>query len=137
MSGESGKIVSVGDVVSADFPEHNPQGHEQEGPRPAVVVGVSDAVGTSRFPTLLLAPLTSDRREARRWAEKSPTLYPRLSKGTANLNSDSICLLDQVRALGVERIGSYLGSLSREEYRPIREGLGRMMGIYKEGVEEP
>lgn len=94
MAGESGRIVSVGDIVSADFPEHNPQGHEQEGLRPAVVVGVPHGLGTSRFPTLLLAPLTSDRREARRWAEKSPALYPRLSKGTANLRSDSICLLD-------------------------------------------
>jgi mRNA interferase MazF len=98
--GESSGVVSVGDIVSADFPEHNPEGHEQEGARPAVVVGLPEKLGASRFPTLLLAPLTSDRGEARRWAAKSPSLYPRLSKGTAGLRSNSICLLDQVRALG-------------------------------------
>ncbi len=127
----------MGDVVSARFPEHNPQGHEQEGFRPAVVVGVPNALGAPRFPTLLLAPLTSDRSEARRWADRSPALYPRLAKGMANLRSDSICLLDQVRALGVERVAGYLGSLSGEEYRLIREGLGRMMRIHEAAAEEP
>jgi mRNA interferase MazF len=134
--GKFGGVVSVGDVVSADFPEHSPRGHEQEGSRPAVMVGVPEALGTSRFPTLLLAPLTSDRGEGRRWAEKSPALYPRLQKGTAGLRSDSICLLDQVRALDVERVGAYLGSLSGEEYRPIREGLVRMMEFSEDVAEE-
>lgn len=45
------------------------------------------------------------------------------------MRSNSICLLDQVRALGAERIRGYLGSLSSEEYRPILEGLRRMIGI--------
>jgi mRNA interferase MazF len=134
--GDFGGVVSVGDVVSADFPEHNPQGHEQESVRPAVVVGVPETLGASRFPTLLLAPLTSDRREARRWAAKSPAHYPRLPKGTAGLRSDSICLLDQVRALGVERVGGYLGSLSGEEYQPIRDGLRHMMEISKDTTQE-
>lgn len=137
MPGKPGGVVSVGDIVSADFPEHNPREHEQEGPRPAVVVGVPETLGASRFPTLLLAPLTSDRGEARRWAAKSPELYPRLPRGSAGLRSNSICLLDQVRALGAERIRGYLGSLSGEEYRPILEGLRRMMGISEGITREP
>lgn len=136
MPGDSG-VVSVGDVVSADFPEHNPQGHEQEGARPAIVVGVPEKLGASRFPTLMLAPITSDRGGARRWATKSPELYPRLPKGTAGLRSDSICLLDQVRALDAERIRSYLGSLSSEEYGPILEGLRNMMDLAGDTTKEP
>ena len=64
-------------------------------------------------------------------ADQARALYPRYPAGTAGLHSDSICLLDRMRALSVERLQRYHGSLSTEEYRPIREGLGRMMGIYK------
>ena len=32
--------LKIGDVVTARFPEQNPQGREQEGYRPAIVVGL-------------------------------------------------------------------------------------------------
>lgn len=125
--------LGIGDVVFARFPGHDPAGREQEGYRPAVVVGVPDLVGTPRFGVLILAPMTTDRDQD--WVRKSPALYPRLAKGTANLRSDSICLLDQVRALSVERVSRYRGTLSEEEYQTIREGLGSMMGFLEE--DEP
>lgn len=86
-----------------------------------------DVVGTPRFPVVLLAPLTTDRGQ--RWAEQSPDLYPKLQKGTANLRSDSICLLDQIRSLGLERLRGYRGTLSEAEYRPMREGLLRILRV--------
>ncbi len=126
--------LEIGDVVSARFPGHNPRGREQEGYRPAVVVAIPEHVGTPRFAVLLLAPMTSDK--GLDWPDDAPALYPRYPAGTAGLHSPSICLLDQVRALDAERIGGYRGSLSDEEYRPIREGLQRMMGISKGVAEE-
>lgn len=117
--------LAVGDVISASFPLHDPSGHEQEGHRPAVVIGAPDVVGSPRFPVVVLVPLTTDRGQG--WAERSPGLYPRLQKGAANLRSDSICLLDQIRSLGLERLRGYRGTLSETEYRPINEGLLRML----------
>jgi mRNA interferase MazF len=83
-------------------------------------------LGCSRFGVLIVAPMTTDRRQE--WAGQSPELYSRYPAGTANLRSPSVCLLDQVRALDTERVRRYRGTLSSEEYSPIRDGLARMLG---------
>lgn len=121
--------IMLGDVVVARLPLYDPSGHEQEGPRPAVVVGSPELLGEPRFPMVVLAPMTSDRDGAARAATESPRLYPRFTRGTGNLRSDSVCLLDQVRALDASRVESYLGTLSAAEYRPVREGLGGMLDL--------
>ncbi len=95
-----------------------------------MVVGLPERAGTPRFGVLLVVPMTSDKGQG--WAKQAPTLYPRYPAGTAGLRSDSICLLDQVRALSVERIDRYRGSLSDKEYQPIREGLERIMEFSEE-----
>ncbi len=120
----NGDGLRVGDVVFALFPAQRPGGHEQEGYRPAVVVGLPERLGTSRFGVLIVVPMTADRGQ--RWARRGPALYPRFSKGTANLKSSSICLLDQVRALDAGRVHRYRGTLSAEQYRPVRDGLRRI-----------
>lgn len=115
----------MGDVISALFPEHAPGGHEQQGLRPAVVVGIPERLGIPRFEVVIVVPITTDRGQE--WSRRSPTLYPRFSKGTVKLRSLSICLLDQVRAIGAERVRGYRGTLSADQYRPIHDGLRRMM----------
>ncbi len=125
-NGSGDEDLATRDVISALFPVHDPGGHEQEGYRPAVIVGQPERVGTPRFSLFIIAPMTTYR--AQEWAEQAPGLYPRFEKGTANLRAPSICLLDQVRALGPERVRGYRGTLGEEEYRPIREGLQRMLG---------
>ena len=119
------ETLTTGDVISALFPEHVPGGREQQGYRPAVVVGIPERLGLPRFEVLIVVPMTADRDQ--QWAERSPTLYPRLEKNTAKLRSPSICLLDQVRAIGAERVRGYRGTLGAEQYRPIHDGLREMM----------
>ena len=119
------KPLEPGDVVLAWFPEHAPAGHERHGARPAVVVGLPEALGEPRFPVILLTPLTTAREQE--WATRSPALYPRLPANAGGLPSPSIALLDQTRALGLERVNAFLGTLRPEMYRPIREGLLRML----------
>lgn len=121
----TGESLGIGDVVSALFPLHQPGGHEQQGYRPAVVVGLPELVGSPRFDLLIVAPMTSDKGQE--WAEASPDLYPRFAAGTASLRSSSICLLDQIRSLDTERVARYFGTLSKEEYEPICKGLGRIL----------
>ena len=123
---EFGERLEIGDVVSALFPLHQPGGREQEGYRPAVVVGLPELAGTPRFGVLIVAPMTTDRGQE--WAKRSPELYPRYPAGTANLRSASVCLLDQVRSLDVARVRGYRGTLSGEEYAPIRNGLEKVIG---------
>jgi mRNA interferase MazF len=104
---------------------HVPGGHEQQGLRPAVIVGIPERLGIPRFEVLVVVPMTTDRGQE--WSRRSPALYPRFSKGTAHLRSPSICLLDQVRAIGAERVRGYRGTLGADQYRPIHDGLRRMM----------
>jgi mRNA interferase MazF len=125
--------LTAGDVISALFPMHVPGGREQQGYRPAVVVGIPECLGVPRFEVLIVVPITADRDQ--QWSERSPALYPRLEKGTANLRSSSICLLDQVRAIGAERVRGYRGTLEAEKYHPIHNGLRRMMSY--DGGEAP
>ncbi len=117
--------LEVGDVIIGDFPAQVPPGREQQGYRPAVVVGLPEALGTPRYPVLPVVPLTTDRGQ--QWASASPDLYPRLAAGVGNLPQASIVLLDQVRSLDSNRLRRYIGTLSPEEYQPIINGLQRML----------
>lgn len=122
---QEGRALSAGDVISALFPEHLPGGREQQGFRPAVVVGQPERLGEPRFEVVIVVPLTTDREQE--WAKHSPALYPRLARGVARLRSPSICLLDQMRAVGAERVRGYRGTLGAEQYRSIHAGLSKML----------
>lgn len=113
--------------MTARFPAQDPQGHEQEGYRPAIVVGLPATLGRPRFDMVLVVPLTTDRKQS--WAAASPELYPRLQAGVAGLPQVSIVLLEQTRTLDKGRMARYLGRLSEAQYEAIRQGLARMCGL--------
>jgi mRNA interferase MazF len=115
------------DIVNVQFPFHDPRGREQEGYRPAIVVGQPDLLGVPRYPLIFLVPLTSDKGQP--WVDAAPDLYIRFPTGTGNLRSPSIALLDQVRGLDVERVIQYRGTLTPEQYQPILNGLSKMMHL--------
>jgi mRNA interferase MazF len=118
-------ILQIGDVITAKFPSQNPSGREQEGFRPAIVVGIPSRLGKLRFPLVFVVPITTDREQE--WADINPNLYVRFSAGVANLKSPSIALLDQVRAIDVSRIVAYRGSLTPQQYEAIAESLQKIM----------
>ena len=113
----------VGDVFSTVFPIHDPAGHEQEGLRPAVVLGNLYALGVPRYDMVLIAPMTTFRGQD--WALESPRLYPVITRnaGTVKLPADGVVLLDQVCSLGTERLARYIGSLTTAQLRPLQEAL--------------
>ncbi|WP_407571790.1 type II toxin-antitoxin system PemK/MazF family toxin [Deinococcus altitudinis] len=115
------RVLELGSVFVAEFPEHDPSGREQQGLRPAVVVGLPTNAGPPRFPVLLLAPVTTYRTQD--WVTAAPDLYPVLSAGTASLTAGSVVLIDQTRALDASRVRRFLGTLTGEQYAPIHEGL--------------
>ena len=119
------RILQIGDVVTAKFPSQVPSGREQEGYRPAIVVGLPIRLGKLRFPLVFVVPMTTDRGQE--WAAISPNLYVRFSASVAGLKSPSIALLDQVRAVDVSRIVAYRGSLTSQEYAAIAKALQKIM----------
>ncbi|MCP2014401.1 mRNA interferase MazF [Deinococcus sp. HSC-46F16] len=113
--------LTPGAVFVADFPEHDPSGHEQEGSRPAVLVGLPTNAGRPRFPVLMLAPATTFRGQA--WVTAAPDLCPVLRAGVGGLRVNSVALVDQTRALDASRVFRYLGTLAPEDYAPVRAAV--------------
>ncbi|MEG4209111.1 type II toxin-antitoxin system PemK/MazF family toxin [Microcoleus sp. S13_B4] len=117
---------TIRDILLVDFPPQTPTLHEQQGIRPAVVVGRPSNTGMIRFELVIVVPIT---RQSGDWTAQNPILYPSLQAGVGNLTADSIVLLDQVRAVDIRRVLRYLGSLTAEEYQPIANGLKAMFGF--------
>ncbi|CEP67955.1 Plasmid maintenance toxin/Cell growth inhibitor [Moorella glycerini] len=112
------EAVAAGDILLIALPVHDPKGHEQEGVRPAVVVGVPQ--GPVRYPVVIVVPLTT---RSGPWAKQNPILYQPLPPGAGGIPQASIVLIDQVRAVDVRRIKAYLGSLEEKTFEPIRSSL--------------
>jgi mRNA interferase MazF len=117
--------LAIGDIITARFPVHTPSGHEQEGLRPALVLGLPDKVARPRFSMVLLAPITTDRNQS--WANSA--LYPKLSKAVTGLSSDSIVMLEQTRSLDAQRVGKYVSSLPSEVYETIASVLAQITDL--------
>lgn len=115
-------IANQGDILFADFGTNAPPGHEQAGPRPCVVVGVPSTLQATRFPMLMVAPMTTADLPG-------GPLYPKLVPGTGGLTREGTVLLDQVRALDIRRIRFKIGSLDDAGYRPIACTLRRLFAF--------
>lgn len=89
-----------------------------------MVVGLPELLGRSRFPTLVVVPLTT---QTGRWAREAPHLYPPLSAGTGGLRFDSVALLDHVRGIDASRVSRRMGTLTAEQRGPIVQGLVHML----------
>lgn len=114
-------VITLADVLLVTLPSNSPTGYEQEGVRPAVVVGVPR--NPVRYPVVIVVPLTTQTGP---WADRNPILYPRILPGTGGLARASIVLLDQVRSVDARRVTAYLGTLKAEAFTPIQNGLFRL-----------
>ncbi|MDB5101500.1 MAG: transcriptional modulator of MazE/toxin, MazF [Cyanobacteria bacterium RYN_339] len=119
------KSLAPGDVVTVNLPSHQPAGREQEGYRPAVVVGVPSLAGPVRFPVVIIVPLTTDSGQS--WAVAHPVLYPVLAAGAGGLPVASICLADQVRSLDLARVHVRRGTLSNPEFEAVSMAVSRAL----------
>jgi mRNA interferase MazF len=116
--------LTRGDIVLVTLPSHQPHGREQEGQRPAIIVGIPQ--GKVRYPIIVIAPLTTQIGD---WAIDNPDLYPRLEVGMGGLSRVSIVLLDQLRALDARRVVAYLGTLTEEQFKVLAIGLKQVLGF--------
>lgn len=118
--------LDLGDILLVALATHTPAGHEQEGYRPAITVGIPERLGRLRFPMIVVAPLTTQDGE---WVTRNPDVYPRLRSGSGGLPQASVVLLDNLRGIDARRVVRYIGSLTSEEFAPVRVGLRRMLGL--------
>jgi len=121
------KRLGRGSVVLVGLPTATPPGHEQEGLRPAVLIGLPEEVGTPRFPLVTVLPVTRYRQQV--WARRSPVLYPVLPAGAGGLRGESVVLLDQIRTVDATRVRRYLGDLTADQMVPIQRGLRQLLDL--------
>lgn len=116
-------VFSRGAVVRVYLPR--PQGHpghEQFGPRPAVVV--QDDPQHGGLTTTVVVPLTSNRGAMR--LVNSMEVSPSPSNG---LTMISVALTSQVRAIDRKRIESEIGHLSERDLKELDNCLRKHLSL--------
>ncbi len=122
--------MKFGDIALIKLPKRNPVGREQEGSRPCIIITNPDNVGRSRYPCLIVAPLTTSQGT---WVKAGKQLYPVIN-GVV-LPETSVVLLDQIQMIDVYRIEQYYGALTSSELEPVRIGIKALfMNALETGV---
>ncbi len=113
---------NTGQILQVTLPTREPLGHEQTGTRPCILLTDLSTVQPLRYPMIVIAPLTT------KTLDPLP-LYPRLTEGVGSLPVASTVLLDQLCAIDANRVQGYVGTLTEEEFNPIKQGLLLMFGL--------
>lgn len=96
------------------------RGHEQGGRRPAVVVSV-DRFNRSRIDLVVVCPLTRSHTPV--------SLHVSIDPPEGGLRDRSHVLVEHVRSISVERLGTRIGRLTPRTTALIEDRLGRILGI--------
>lgn len=107
-----------GDVYRADLDPV--QGSEQGGIRPVVIV--QNDRGNQSSPTVIVAPLTSQRKKL------SQRTHVEVLPPEGGLKYPSLVLCEQLRTLEKTRLSKYLGSLSPGTLRLVDAALSAALG---------
>jgi len=114
------KPVRRGDVVIVELDP--PQGSEQRGTRPCLVV--QNDVGNANAPTTIVVPFTTSFGEQ---------LYPfevHVPAEECALREDSVALCSQIRTISIEhRITENLGSIPQERIDEVGTALEYSLGL--------
>jgi mRNA-degrading endonuclease toxin of MazEF toxin-antitoxin module len=111
--------LNFGDIVRIDF--GTPRGSEAGFVRPGVIV-VADSFLRYRPSTLLVVPLTSTPRTFPSHVSVEPD-------GVNQLDVSSCALVEQLRAVSVERCGPPTGNVGPVVSHQILEVLGMIVGM--------
>ena len=111
-----------GDVYRADLDPV--QGSEQGGIRPVVIV--QNDRGNQSSPTVIVAPLTSQRKKL------SQRTHVEVFPPEGGLKYPSIVLCEQLRTLEKTRLSRYLGTLSPTTLQKLDAALQAALGTGQE-----
>lgn len=104
--------MTRGDVYRVRFPKGS--GREQHGPRYAVIVQADDLLGLS---TALVAPTSRSALPA--------TFRPEVEIA----DEATRVMVEQLRALDIQRLGDQAGRLGTEEMREVDEALSLVLAL--------
>lgn len=104
--------MTRGDVYRVRLPQR--RGREQHGPRYAVFVQADELLGLS---TVLVAPTSRSARPA--------TFRPEVEVA----GEPTRVMVEQLRALDVERLDDLVGRLSAPELRAVEEALALLLDL--------
>ena len=115
--------MARGDILIVNIPQTSGvKGHEQTGQRPAVVVqsdGTSPSITTS-----LIIPFTSNLG-----ALRFPNTFLVGPSVTNGLNSPSVLLVFQLRAIDKRRLGNPIGQLESQYVQQLENELKTLLGL--------
>jgi len=107
-------------VLEPDPAVNPPVGHEQRGPRPAVIV--SDENQRTRFPMFCVVPLTT--------AAVAGEIYPLVSPSQeSGLSRESTALTSDIRGIDPRRIRRVAGMLPRADLQIIEDALRKYLHL--------
>lgn len=101
-------------------------GSEQGGNRPVVVV--SNNIGNSHSPTIMVAPITS--------SDNNKNDLPTHVEIKEKLKNDSIILTEQIRSIDKTRLKEFKGRVNRKTELKIDEALIVAFGINIEKITD-
>lgn len=112
--------MEIGDVYAVEIPASD--GHEQAGARPAIIAQAPQF--GDRLPTVLIVPLTS-----RLTAQSFPGTFLIQPDSDNNLNTISVALVFQLRAIDKRRVRRRLGRLSASDLSQIQDQIKALLKI--------
>jgi len=93
-------------------------GSEQQGRRPVVVVSSDGFNEIATWRTIIVVPVTTSSRQARR----GPTVIP-LAAAVSGLPQDSFAVCHQITTLDRSKVEAQIGTLPQESMQRIEEGV--------------
>ena len=112
--------MEIGDVYAVEIPASD--GHEQAGARPAIIAQASQF--GDRLPTVLIVPLTS-----RLTAHSFPGTFLIQPDSDNNLDTISVALVFQLRAIDKRRVRRRLDRLSASDLSQVRDQIKALLKI--------
>ena len=112
--------VIRGDLFFADL--EPVRGSEQGGYRPVVII--QNNIGNQHSPTVIVAPVTSQKKKA-----GLPTHVDLIQ--IDGLEKHSIVLLEQIRTLDKSRLGDYIGQLPPDMMNRVNRALVISVGLFR------
>jgi len=112
--------MDIGDIYTIEIPPSN--GHEQAGPRPAVILQASQF--EKKLPTVLIAPLTSQAG-----AQAFPGTFLIHPDAENGLTVPSVVLVFQLRAIDKRRLRRKIGKLSVNHLAQLNDHIKTLMQL--------
>lgn len=111
-----------GDIVLVELPQANTSGHEQEGPRPALIV--HDDATNNQLSVVMIVPMTSNLKAQ----SFSHTILVQPSSQNG-LSMPSVLLIFQLRAIDKRRIKRTLGTLETSIMEQVSVEMKKLLGL--------